>query len=301
MKRSTFGWPALALSLMIPICGEAAQETEKIEIQPRFSGLYHANFLQAKDGAPKTNVWANVVEVRFLRKLDEYRKGLQVYGLADQTTYSAFDASRLLGAGLELRDRPHSLRLYARRRFKRPAFFIGDELDTYGIFRVNGEYAHRLTREYELKGLFDYYRQSYDMTKGLNNKTLFWGGAVRYRGFGYRFSPELGFRRGRQDTADDHGDYSQKELLVTVRSVATPTIYLSVRYRYRSRNYDTTLPGSRNFERHDSRHAVRALATIRTGELLLWDVYFSRENADSLRLTRIFITTTFGLGVRLLL
>ncbi len=305
MKRNRIRWPAVVLFLLITTGGEAAEEKEKIEIQPRFSTLYHANFLQATGGAPETNVWASAVEARIQRKLDKYRKGLLAYGLAEQTTYSALNASPSLGVGFELREKfrgtPHSLRLLARRRFNRPAFFIGDELDTSDIFRVNGEYARRQTPEYELKGLFDYYRQSYEMTKRTNNTTFFWGGAVRYRGFGYRFSPELGFRRGRQDTADDDGDYSQKELLVTVRSVVTPTIYLSVRYRYRTRNYDTNIPRSRNFDRRDNRHAWRALATIRTGELLVWDVYFSRENADSLRLTRVFVTTSLGFGVRLLL
>ncbi|MFQ5789067.1 MAG: hypothetical protein ACE5JI_01195, partial [Acidobacteriota bacterium] len=259
-----------------------AEADDKIQVQPRIFSVYHSNFLQATDGAPKEKVWANVFEVRVIRKLDELREGLGAYGVVAQTSYNAFDASRSIGAGLRLHDRPHSVSLVMRGYFNRPAFFIRNELDTSNIFRLQGEYSYRFTPEIELKGLLDYYRQTYDMTKGLDNHTRFLGAAVRYRGFGYGFSPELGIRRGRQDTVADDNDYSQTELLVKVRSVASRTVYLSFRYRYRLRRYDTTLPGSRNFDRKDNRHAFRALATIRSGEHLLWEIYFARENADSL-------------------
>lgn len=293
---------SLALFLTTLPFTAAGQENDKFEIQPRVSTMFHSNFLQAADGAPTENVWANRLEIRIIRKLDDVRDRLKAYGLAERTTYNnAFDASRSLRGGLQLNGQPHVFHFSARRQVNRPAFFIGNEVDTFNLFRLNGEYAYRLTDEFQLGGLFDYYQQTYGISKGLDGNTRFLGASVRYRGFGYSFSPELGIRKGRRNTVDDDNDYSQTEYLVKVRSVASPSVYLSFRYRYRVRDYDTALRRSRNFERRDNRHAFRALATIKWREHFLWDIYFARENADSLRQARAFVTTTFGVGLKFLL
>ena len=116
------------------------------------------------------------------------------------------------------------------------------------------------------------------------------GAAVRYRGFGPYFSPEIGFVAGQRDVENDAEDHSQNDMYLRVRSAVTPTIYLSGRYRHRIREYDT-------IAREDTRDQWTLAGDWRFHRFLGANVYVAIENADSTNANRAFDTETFGVGL----
>lgn len=297
--RKAVSWITWALLFFGSSLSAHAQSApdKKLVIRPWVGSYYHSNYLQAPGGMPNQDVWANTFRLEVSGELDQVRLGLAGYGVFDFTKYTTFESSPTFGGGLRMKEGRHSAGVDVRASFNRPGFFIGDQLDTSNLFRIEGEYGYRMTSDYEIKGLLEYYRQAYELSEAVDNHTRFIGGAVRYRGFGSRFSPEVGLRRGGQDAVDDNNDYSQTELLVTVRSAVSPKVYLGVRYRYRHRSYETTIPRESNFGRNDDRHNFRALVTIHSREDLSWEIYFARETADSIRTVRVFTTHSFGVAL----
>jgi hypothetical protein len=109
----------------------------------------------------------------------------------------------------------------------------------------------------------------------------------------------VGFSTGERDVDDPSEDHDQQDVWLKVRSIPTPSLYLSFRYRVRMREYTTGDPLSDDFGREDDRDQWTLTASYQLTPRLAANLYADHLDADSTKASRVFETTLFGLGVTL--
>lgn len=263
----------------------------------RLDGMLFDNFFQAPDDRESTTVRA----LRGIGKV-EFRPGangnLSLFAGGGGTIYnSGLDDSTTILGGLQVQAHPHDLSLQIGRESNRPILDVGDELETADVLFVDGEYGYRVTDDWELKGLLGLQSQTFEVTSAKDNTILGVGPAVRYRGFGYGFSPEVGVLFGGRSATDPSEDHSQTDLYVKVRSAPSPDLYLSFRLRRRIRDYSIEDVGERNFGREDRRTQLTGLLVYPTDAPLALTLYYAYQNADSTLPSRTFSTQMVIFGV----
>jgi hypothetical protein len=219
-----------------------------------------------------------------------------VFGEGDLVTYRGFTPSGGFAGGVR-REGRHTLELAGRLHWNRPAAEVRDEFDRADVAGAGVEYAYRPARAVEIVAAGDWQRESYASAAAKNNHRYYAGGSVRYRGFGRRFSPEVGLTRGRRDAADDGEDFAQRELFVRVRSAATARVYVSGRYRHRLREYTIRDPARRNVGRVDRRHQLSGAVDVGLGQGVGLAVYYAWETARSTRTELDFATHLLSAGL----
>jgi len=292
---------AMLLLLLVP-CARAEEEEglwgDRLELEARIFGASFDNFFQAPPGAPENDVTTTRVEARLTGKLQE-EGPWKLYGQAAFIDYDgALDNASELGVGILRDSRPHRFDLFLQRQQDRPSFDVGDEFDRVDVDRLVLEYSYRLDRDWELTALGTYEDQTFAVTRGKDNEFPTLGGAVRYRGWGSELSPEVGIEIGDRDAVDPNEDHDQIDLWLKLRSAPTRRLYLSLRYRYRTRDYDVGVPTASNFGREDDRQQWALAANVKTVRHLSVDFYYAYENADSTKASRNYTTSLLGVGLK---
>lgn len=299
----------LLFLLAVPHVASAQDLSDRIETRIRFSGHFYDNFFQANDAAVAEEVRAVAAAARVAAWLDESNK-FRVYVDLDYALYDHDDLepSSSITGGVRLDGRQHGFDTYVETARTtrlndhddrgRPAFQPGDDLDVADIVGTGGEYRYRVTPAWQLIGRASFQRLSFDSIAGSTDSYRF-GGAVRYRGFGYAFSPEVGFGRGRRAAASPEDDHSQNEAYIKISSVPVDFAYVSVRYRLRDRDYSVVEPTASNYGREDSRRQFTLSADLRVSRNVAFNLYHVYENSDSSLDTRGFTARMTSLGVTL--
>lgn len=292
----------LLLALSAPARGQEGEEGglpgDRLELEARLFAASSDNFFQAPPGAPEDDVTTTRAEARLYGRWTEDGPW-RLYGQAAYTSYEGdLDEATEVGVGLLREDRTRRFDLFLQRQQDRPSFDVGDEFDRVDVDRLAVEYSHRLNRDWELTGLGVYEDQSFEFTRSRDNEFPMLGGAVRYRGWGYDLSPEVGLELGERDAVDPNEDHDQTDLWLKLRSAPTGRLYLSFRYRYRTRDYDIDLPGASNFGREDDRQQWTLAANVRIVHPLSVDFYYAYEDAESTKASRNFTTSLIGVGLK---
>lgn len=265
---------------------------ERLDGEVSFNGLLPEEVFPVPEGVSETNLAARVMARVGVRVGSD--RAVLIYGEFGRTSGRSFwkesGDGDAFGGGLRSEIRRHSVDLFVGTEQSRPTLEVDDEFDVAEIARFNAGYGYRITDDWELKGLAEVQSQSFDRSQGKDNTTTGFGGGVRYRGAGHEFSPEIGFLSGRRAAQQEAANHSQTELYAKVRSVPALRWYLSFRYRFRLRDYDTGDPNDRNFGRVDDRHELTALAAYELLEHLALEVYYAFRDADSTLPSRRFTT-----------
>lgn len=298
---------ALALAaLPVPALAQPEHRPARAETrEPRWEtgfhlqGLHFDNFFQLPDSEPQQDVEALRGEGRLTWR-PRAQWPLEAYGVAGATTYSDdLDATLLVGGGLRWDGLVDLFDFSLRYETDRPSFEVGDTFGTADMLHVRGLYSHRIADAWELSALASHQRLDYAADDGRDSFFRSAGGAVRYRGWGYDLSPEIGAEVGKRDADDADEDNDQTDLWLKLRSAPIRPLYLSLRYRHRLRDYSVSDPAASNFRREDDRDQVVFTADWRTSDLLTWTLYYAWEDADSTNEARIFSTQLLAVGVRL--
>jgi len=288
--------PQRAAPKSAPDKGAPAPKADRFMAQVRLGGLYFDNFFQAPEGAPRENVFGATFEGGAAVRLRE-NAPLEGYVEGDYVVYQRFDPSRALALGVRSESRPHGYDVSVRLLNGRPSREIRDEFDRADVFALEAEYSYRATDDWEIIGFGEYRHETFDLSPDKVNDVASLGGAVRYRGFGSRFSPELGLRLGGRDVKDDNEDLSQREAYLRLRWSPSRTVYLTLRYRRRSRDYSIESPGAANFGRRDTRGQWVLTADWKRGKSLVWNLYYAFQDSDSTRPQGRFKTQMLSLGL----
>lgn len=285
-----------ALCLTVAPAAEA-QEDDRLEAELSVFPVSFENFFQAPEELAEEDVAAAQIEARIGYQLDPDRP-LRLTAEAGYTFYGqGLDDSPNVGIGLESEDRPREWEVGLEWRGDQPVFDVGDEFDRADVLSLRGDYGYRVTDDWELHALGEWNRQEFEITTRKDNELWGLGGAVRYRGWGYGFSPEIGFLTGARSVDDPTEEHDQQDLWVKIRSIPVRRLYLSLRYRLRTRDYDTTDPLASNFGREDDRDQWTLAVDYRLTRHLRANLYFDYLDADSTKESRIFETTLLGVGV----
>lgn len=274
--------------------GEPRWETG-IELQ----SLFYDNFFQLPESEPQQDVEGLRAEGRLTWRPRE-QWPLELFGLAGATAYGDdLEETLLLGGGLRWDGLVDLVDLGVRFEADRPSFEVGDTFGTADLVAVSGLYSHRIADAWEISALADHQRLDYEVDDGRDSLFRSAGGAVRYRGWGSVLSPEVGVEVGERDADDANEDNDQTDLWLKLRSAPVRPLYLSLRYRHRVRDYAVDDPAASNFGREDDRAQIAFTADWRTSDLLTWTLYYTWEDADSTKETRVFDTQLLAVGVRL--
>lgn len=272
-----------------------ATTERRMQVDLRLNSLFFDNFFQAPEGAPKEDVSAYAGELRVALPFGETLEG---YTNLNYTAYDdPLEASQGVTAGLRSAGRAHGFDLFGEYLTNRPSGDVGELVEQADIRRVAGEYSYRFAEDWQLTALGDYQQQDFDLSQGKDNTFADFGGAIRYRGFGSAFSPEIGATFGERDAEDPAEDHDQRDLFLKIRSAPARWAYLSLRYRHRTRDYSIESPLVSNFGREDTRRQWVATADLSTGDILTWNLYYSHEDAQSTRADREFTTSLFAAGL----
>lgn len=288
-----FGLPAAASAQQLI----SRPDRPPVESYLRLSGLVFDNFFQAPEGAPQMGVRSGSAEVQVIFPLVEGGSLVHVRGRV--VAYDGFDPSLGAGGGLRFVDGPGELEVLAGYDRRLPRFDVGDEFGRADVASASGRYSLRLGPALQVTALGDVGLQFFpDEPTNIKNTFSFdAGGSLRYRGFGYVFSPEIGATAGRLSGVAESEGYDESGFYVMARAIPAPPLYLSARYRLRFRDYIVADPESRNFGREDRRGQISLLASLRTGPRFNWHAHYTLEQASSSRPSRSFQTQYMGIGV----
>lgn len=253
------------------------------------------NFFQAPEGTPQEQVMALFGEVGASVGI---RGPLRAYGSFNTLHYDqdALDGSHGIRVGLRREGRPHTFDVFGEQLIDRPSFDVGDEFDRADIRTFGGEYAYRITDDWQVSVDGELQEQEFDLTPVRDNEYGAIGAAVRWRR-SRLLSPEIGYRTGERDVNDATLSYVQRDLYVQLRSSPMPTLYLSLRYRDRGRDYSTGDVASPNFGREESRRQIALGADWTFMRNLVLNLYAAREKVDSNITNRDFDTALYLAGL----
>ncbi|MFP3940759.1 MAG: surface lipoprotein assembly modifier [Thermoanaerobaculia bacterium] len=263
----------------------------------RLNGFRFDNFFQAPEGVPEEEVTLTRVEGRLSAKPRE-GSPFDVYTRARFDSYSEdLDEAWAAGVGARYDTRRREADVFLEYEQDRPVFDVGDEFERANVLRLTGEHAWHVAENWELTALGEARQQEFEQTASKDNEFLSAGGALRYRGWGYDLSPEIGAEWGSRDADDPNEDHDQRDLWVKLRSVPVDGLYVSLRYRYRLREYDVSDPAASNVDREDDRRSWTLAVDYTLTDWLGINGYLDYQDADSTKESRIFETTLAGVGV----
>ena len=269
------------------------------ESEFRVNAFRYDNFFQAPEGQPEVEVSLTRAE-GLLGVRPSEASPFTLYGRGRFDSYSDdLDEAWAVGAGLGYDTDTREANLFLEYEEDRPVFDVGDEFDRANVLGLNGEYGWRFVDDWQVTALGEWRQEEFDQTSAKDNDFVSGGAALRYRGWGYAFSPEVGIEWGSRDATDPNEDMDQQDVWLKIRSIPFERLYLSLRYRLRDREYTIDDPAASNFEREDDRNDITLAADYQLLDWLAINGYVSYEDADSTKKSRIYETTLAGVGLSL--
>lgn len=292
--RSSSGvrWPLLvalaALSLTQPA---VAEETEgRLAWEVSAGPTFFDNFFEAPDGSPKESVTAGIIALELSAVLGKGPGTLRL-GVRDTEYNQDLENSQRVAVGFSLGSRPQGLDLALAHEVDRPSFTVGDEFDRADVTTLQAEYSYRIGHDWQVSVLGDAGRESFDRSPLKDSDLFSFGGALRYRGWGSSLSPEVGVLWGERSVDDPDEEYDEQEIFIKLRSSPVPSLYLSLRYRLRDRDYSIGDPLADNFGRQDDRRQWALTGVYSLNRRLGFNLYATAQDADSTKPSRVFTNT----------
>ena len=268
---------ALTLLAAVPLAAQPMEDPDEQRVfrnEVELQLFRFGNFFQAREGEPEEDVHALGAEYRAA-----FRRGPgapDLYANVNLLHYTGDSSQTSYGArvGISKYGSVHSYNAYAQRQENGFSFDVGDQTATANITALGGNYSRRITRDWQVGAETYLEWQRFDVETGSENDYRNLGVLVRYRGFGRKFEPRVGFVAGRRDVETDASSYDDRYWYIQLTTVPTPKFNATVRYRDRSRDYES---GTRN----DDRDQFLLRATFRQSDRLAWTGSYSREQTTS--------------------
>lgn len=278
-----------------PQANQTTVVTPRLRHEVRVQTLLFGNFFQATDPADEEDVTAFGSGYRLTYRPWEGRQ-TDFYGQLEYLTYSDIDRESSYGGrvGISHSDRVHTLEAFLDRAENRAAFDVGNRTAMANITTLNAEYGYRLNDLWQLGAEGTWEAQRFDVESDKENDYTALGASVRYRGFGYRFSPRIGYVVGQREVDNNADSYDDSYWYFQLSGMPTDKIYLSARYRGRDRSYSPVIGQLR---REDDRAQWTAFANYRATQRLGLSMYYSQEATSSNLADHDFDTSFLVLGL----
>lgn len=289
--RTTAG--LLAIVTVAPLFAQPAQSKtpRTFRSDVRLAGYRFGNFFQAAGGAPEADVTALGLELRAA-----YRPWSHPTDLYAHTEFLSFTSHNVRNTyagrlGIAHYGPVHQVNAYIDRAENRASFDVGDTTATGDVTALDVDYSYRVTPDWQLGAETRHERQRFSVGgTGRDNDYSAFGGSVRYRGFGWHFSPSIGYVTGERSVDNERDSYDDSYWFAQVTYQPHERLYTSLRYRDRTRDYQT-------IDRTDDRGSWTATVVLTQTEHLSWLVYYSREDVHSSQPGRDFASDVLIGGV----
>ncbi len=275
----------LMLVCAVPLFAQPIGRSEPGQFRSdiRLQGWVFGNFYYTSDDALKQDVAAYRTELR-----SGWRPGqrpLNVYTHVNYLVYDAPDRDPSYGVRLGVAEETdkQTFNFFIDRAENRASVDVGDRVAIANVTLFGGEYAYRIGDDWQVGGELAHERQRFSIESQQENDYTGLTGSVRYRGFGYKFSPSVGYGIGRRDSVDEGESSEDDHWFAQVAVIPHPRVYMSLRYRHGARDYLVDVPVSSNFGRSDDRPQWTFSGSVRMSDRVSGLVYFSRENMTSSR------------------
>lgn len=292
-----FGW-VIAFAVCAPLAAQplGRQGDLPFRQEVRLQSMLFGNFYQATPPAAEEDVRGLGLEYRAA-----YRawKDTDVYGHVNFLNFDEDGKKNTYGGrvGLTQDGERQDFNVYVDHGENRSTFDIVGATDTGDVTTIGGEYAFRVTDDWQLGAEAEHERQRFGQTRARENDATSVGANVRYRGFGYKFMPEIGYVTGSRDVVDETENYDDSYWYVQLVSSPTRKLYLSLNYRDRAREYTTRDVTSSKFGAEETRGQWTASASYRATDQVAYILYYSTEDTASSRPGRDFNTDFLLLAV----
>lgn len=264
------------------------------EMHLRVSGFYSDNFFQAPREATPVELLATSAEARLVLRIPEQRTNVQAR--VSRTVFDGFAPSTAVIASYDANGRYHVLEGTGGYQRRSPRLGAGDQTGFASSVYGSGAFGLKLPLQMQLSALGHYY-DIYLHARSVDSRFSGIGGALRYRGFGYRFSPEVGEVRSTWSSPIASENYLERAQWVSVRAIPVAPVWLHARFRRDDRRYSIPDASASNFGRVDTRDVWTFASDVRLGRRLTWGVYYNREEGSSTRADRTFTTQSITSGL----
>jgi hypothetical protein len=289
--------PIFILCVLSPVTA-AAQRFPITTGEFRTANTFYENFFQVATDGSRRSIWASRMELRLEETLvDEDR--LRTYLHIEFLQFQEIGSSPGAVFGIKRRGRSHSFDVSAGMQWNRPRSDVGDELERAEILGAVATYAYRIVGGLHLTSQAEYREEYLKPERITASRFHEVGGGIRYRAFGGRLTPDVGFLRGVRDTGNAQNQYVQKTLYAELRTSALPRTSVAGRYRHRARDYTVPEVRAKNFGREDQRHQTSATLDVALWGNLIWNCSAAFEEGRSTRPGRSFSARTFSTGFTL--
>ena len=269
----------------VPLRRSVSPPPAGLEMHLRVTGSYSDNFFQAPNDAVATELVASTIEARMLLRTGRPR--LNVHARANRTSFDGFQPSVAAAGGIDWNVGRHNLEATLGSQRRSPRLMAGDRAGFADLDHAAASYGIRLPGKLEVSALGQYYDIYLHATES-DSRFYGAGGSLQYRGFGYRFTPEVGRMRSQWEGPTLAADYDENTQWLALRMVPAAPLYLYVRYRDEVRSYVVEDPAASNFGREDARRHWTASLDVRVTRRVAWGIYYTREDVSSTRAGRGF-------------
>lgn len=268
------------------------------EMYVRLSGWYSDNFFQAPSEGLPTELKATTGEMRLVVR--SLIPGLNVQARVNRTHFERFDPSMAAVAVIDWTVGPHSLEFTGGRQSRSPRLLGGDQAGFANTTHGAVGYGLMLPGKFQASALGHHYNIRQHGRPG-EFRLSGAGGALRWRGLGSRFSPEVGAMESRWEGGAESETYVEQTRWALIRASPWSSVYLNVRYREDARSYSISSPSASNYGREDTRGQWTISTDVRITRRLAWGVYYTFDDGKSTRVDRTFRTQSIisGLSYRI--
>lgn len=271
---------------------------ERVEARVRLFGTWYENYFRVRDEAQATTIHSLSVEGRVTLTLHRERR-IKMYLQAIREDFQDADilTSPTYSLGLRVDGERHGFDAAFRFLEDREQLDIDDLAEPSDIHTYYGAYGLRFAEDWEWALEGELRDQRFPEPRRFDDSKLYSGStSIRYRGFGRRFSPEIGYESRRREAVDPHDDYDETMPWIKLRFSPFDRLTASLRFRDRRREYSTGDPEDSNFGRVDERDEWTLRADWVVGRRLALNLEAERLTSDSTRESRDFTTSTLVLG-----
>ena len=270
---------------------------ERMELRLHLERSTYDNFHRLPEDEVGEDTYASRASLRVLWSLFEERP-YQLFVEAQQTSYSDQPDAEEFAGGFRLDGERHFVELRGEVSRDRPSSDLEDDPDPADVQRFEGEYDVRVSRHWQISSAAHLEDRTHD-EPGRASQLLDAGTAVRWRGRGSLFSPEAGIAWGRKNADRVNEEYTQRDLVMRLRSRPADPLYLSLRYRYRERDYDAESSRASNFGREDTRDEWTLRADWTIARFAIVNVEYIWMDGDSSRPDKVFESSELAFGLTL--
>lgn len=275
---------AIAFCVITPLSAQplGRQGAGPFRQELRFQSMLFGNFYQATNAALEEDVRGTGVEYRAA-----YRawKDTDVYGHVNFLTFDEKGKKNTYGGrlGVQYDGERQEFNAYVDHGENRSTFDIVGVTDTGDVTTIGASYSIRVTDDWQLGAELEHDSQRFAVTHTRENDATELGVNVRYRGFGYKFMPEIGYASGSRDVKDITENYDDSYWYVQAVSSPTRKVYLSLAYRDSTREYTTRDITSSKFGADETRGQWTASGSYRATNQVAYILYFTHETNESSR------------------